>query len=175
MPSRLAIVMLLAMGSTATADHEPPREKPKLERSYRHQVLISDAASALGIVGGMQFKSSVPYGLGLAGYGLAAPIIHVVNGRPLRGLASLGLRLALPILGGFAGEKYLRDECPPDSGFCNDALPTEGFFRGLAVGAIVAAAVDAVVIARPVRVEAGWAPTAHVTRDGFTIGAGGTF
>jgi len=67
-------------------------------RTHKHwygwQTLLVDLGSVLTIPLG---------GVGLAGYALGAPIVHLAHGQVGRGVGSLGLRLALPLVGGAVG------------------------------------------------------------------------
>jgi hypothetical protein len=67
------------------------RSGPPEERWYGWQILISDASSLVlaGFAGP----------LGAAGYLVAPPLIHVSHGQGMRALASVGLRIGLPLAG----------------------------------------------------------------------------
>lgn len=79
-----ALVLALLAGSTARAD----------EREwYGWQIAVADALSVALVATGR----TVPAVIGLAGYALAGPVIHVVHGDGVEALADLGLRVGLPV------------------------------------------------------------------------------
>jgi hypothetical protein len=70
---------------------------------YRLQLVVSDAAAVGLVVGAFLVPGEEAPGiLGLASLGtylLVPPVIHAVNGQPMRGLGSLGARVGFPIVG----------------------------------------------------------------------------
>lgn len=85
---------------------------------YRYRLVIADA-TALGLIISAAGApgDSAPTALALAGLGmyvLGAPAVHVANGQPLRGLASLGARVGFPVAG-FAVGLVSRRPCAPET------------------------------------------------------------
>ena len=70
---------------------------------YGWQTASSDAASVAVVLIGSATHASVVTALGVGGTLFGAPGVHLANGRGLIGLADLGLRVALPLFGGFVG------------------------------------------------------------------------
>ena len=70
---------------------------------YGWQTASSDAASVAVVMIGTATHASVITALGVGGTLFGAPGVHLANGRGLIGLADVGLRVALPLLGGFVG------------------------------------------------------------------------
>ena len=70
---------------------------------YGWQTASSDAASVAVVMVGSATHASVVTALGVGGMFFGAPGVHLANGRGVIGLASLGLRVSLPLLGGFVG------------------------------------------------------------------------
>lgn len=116
----LALVLTLLIGSTARAE----------EREwYGWQIAVADALSVALVATGR----TVPAVIGLAGYVLAGPTLHVVHGDGAYALADLGLRVGLPV-----GATLLVVEGSPR---CNcDGLGVGPIF--FAAGAATAMALD---------------------------------
>jgi hypothetical protein len=114
------------------------------------------------------------------GYLLAGPIIHGVHDQGGRVAASLGLRLLLPLAGGFglAALAEHNSSCTPDDIDCDSGALFAGLF-GFALGAVSAMVIDAAVIARPVEIHRtiapSWAPQISVTPERTTFGVVGRF
>lgn len=70
---------------------------------YGWQTLISDAASAAVLTGGLVSWTIEPTVVGYSGFLLGTPIVHAVHGNWGRGLASFGLRLLAPAVAGGIG------------------------------------------------------------------------
>ncbi len=198
----LVLVVLSFVARTASADERtndsPPDEIAEVEappspaRSwYGYQTLIVDGASLL----------TTPVFVGLGGFVLGAPIVHLVHGRPVAAVGSLGLRALLPIGGAFVGQSM--------AGRCHDthrqsaASGAErnvgddllgpcfmhGFTElavGAAVGLSVAVAIDAAFLAyddrappKPARSGTprltSIAPSIDPITRSASVGVGGTF
>lgn len=110
----------------ATAPASPPETEME-SRWYGWQILIVDGASIV----------TMPILVGLAGYVLGGPIVHAAHDRWGIGALSLGARLAGPTLGILAMGGA---DCKGD--FCG-----LGLLVGAAVGAGVAVAIDAALLA----------------------------
>jgi hypothetical protein len=133
MGSRLLILALLAVSSSASASETPA--DPSARSWYGLQTLVADGGA---LAGGIATSGTLFF----PGYLLGAPIVHAIHGRPLRGFLDLGLRLGLPFAGAalLGGAKYLgsRESGPPLLAFS---------VLGAASGAITAVALDATVLA----------------------------
>jgi len=103
--SQLALVQAREAPERAQVEPEGPAFKP-YTRSYAGYVLLVDGITLLMAPAGfVSFASEdktlrTPAYLIAAGFYFAAPTVHVIQGRPLYGLASFGLRLALPTVAG---------------------------------------------------------------------------
>jgi hypothetical protein len=149
--------------------------------SYRWQMVAVDAV-AIGSLAMAVNDDSEDWGMfGLGAYALGAPIIHAGNGHGGRALGSLGLRIGVPLIAGFVGmQTGERARCGvrrcPHPELCDGTFLDERFAKGLAVGAVLAMALDTWLIARPeTKVRRGWSPTASATRNGGAIGVSGEF
>jgi hypothetical protein len=69
---------------------------------YGHYTLLTDTVSVL-VLFGTSGNDSMVAGVGFVGYGFGAPLVHVFQGQPLHGLASLGVRVAAPLAWGYVG------------------------------------------------------------------------
>jgi len=115
-----------------------PREVEFKTHWYGWQIMLIDAA-ALGVVATDlalgERASPVPGILGLGAYALGGPIVHLVHQRPPAALGSLGLRLALPVVGALIGATA--ENC---NRRCTGGGPT---LVGGVVGAVFAVGIDA--------------------------------
>ncbi len=142
----LPVALLLAAATGARAQ-TPPADGGS---NYRWQVATTDAAAigagltgfalegrdgALGYV-----PSNALMGIGIGGYFLGGPIVHMAHKEYARAGVSLLVRLALPIVGGAIGGRFAT--CTPDQFLCG----LEEMGKGMEVGAVVAAVVDSLLI-----------------------------
>lgn len=137
----------------ATAPTQPtaaPGVQPWTERWYGWQVLIADASSfgffvlAVDAANQSYGQSSTADALmvvGGGGYFLAAPIIHLGHHRVGAAVASLAMRVVLPIVAGEVGLGAQRCPTPGTEDYGNCGL--QGAAEGVVVGALVASVVDA--------------------------------
>ena len=148
--------------------------------SYRGQTLLADGIAAGLLVVAL---SSSDYNtqesmakLSVGTYALGAPIIHVTKGRHGTALASLAMRVGLPIVGGMLGDSMSKGtECYDD--YCETNNGGE-IVLGVFAGAIAASALDAIYLAKgdaPKQPEPAWTPTARASQTGFAVGVRGTF
>jgi hypothetical protein len=119
------------------ADAVVPRRKAG--QWYGWQTLVCDGVSVLTVV----------VVVGIGGYLLCAPIVHVAHGRGLIALADLGLRVGAPVAGAFAGAGlgYLADDASGRNSTYGGAALVGGVL-GFGVGLLGAVIVDAAVLAR---------------------------
>jgi hypothetical protein len=121
-----------AWATETVAPPSPPKE------SYSLLVVLSDLAAVGMMASGLGPLQSA----GFATYAFAPPVIHLVQGRPGRAAASVGLRLLLPIGGILAGAAL--ETCDPsEEWFCG----MSGGALGAAVGMIGASIFDATLLA----------------------------
>lgn len=143
--------------------------EPKTKKHwYGWQTLIADGASIVTVPLG---------GVGVAGYFLAAPVVHAAHGRWGIAAADVGVRVALPLTGCYVGAA-LSDDRGEFAGLGECIL-------GGALGITGAIALDAALFARedvevaPKKKERGhlaWTPTLAPRKEGgVSIGLGGTF
>ncbi len=91
---------------------------------------------------------------GGAGYVLAAPAIHIAHGQPVRALISLGMRLALPVVGAYVGAAVASVASSTSCHGCDykaaaeqyDVAQLFGTIDGALIGALIAMAVDATAL-----------------------------
>ena len=127
-----AILVLLALlPRCANAAESVPKvsavesegsDPSSVTRSYAWQTLLVDGASlslvlwgsSLSEPGNDQGPNSGTYliGAGIGGYVVGAPIVHLAHRQPLRALASLGLRGAVPVVLVSAGVVAVPGHCP---------------------------------------------------------------
>lgn len=171
LPILLAIVTTSSIAAAQPPGLTPPQEPAAPERvevapAYRLQTAGVDL-SALVM---MSTGSSVGVGVGVATLALGAPALHLYHHQPGRAVASLGLRVGLPLAGmaiGAAGAQKGTD--------AEIALPA----IGAVIGVVAASAIDigylsrAEDTAKPARVLA---PTFAAGPNGnVRFGIGGTF
>ncbi len=168
---RVLLVALVLAPMLAAADDLPPGLTPPTamsadHRSYRGEVLLYDGISDALIVGGLSGAGGgFPVMLGLGGYLVAGPDVHLRHGHTGRAIASLALRIALPSLGWYVGSQSGGDDPEIAAGL-------------LALGGmVIAQAVDIGVLARdddppPPR---SIAPSIMPARGGATVGVSGSF
>jgi hypothetical protein len=132
--------------------------------------LISDVTSALIAV------STEQSWLGAVGYLAAPPVIHVVHGQGIRALASVGMRVGLPLLGAAVAIEG-SDTCSKSDeevGFCPVGWAVLGIVIGLA-----APGLDTAFAYEPAHTpeHAGWrfAPQLMVSHRETRVGLMGSF
>lgn len=175
--------VLASTSAAARADETPPPAQTRTE-TYRGSIAIADA-TAMGVaIGGIAGRYDGVWLLGLSSYIVAAPLIHGSNENPRGALASLGLRVALPVAGLIAGYQIGTDRCKSEPLGCEAVY----FFLGGVAGAVSASIIDIAFLAEteievekhdPWALHAGSinanpivAPTRHA---GLTLGLHGTF
>ncbi len=160
-----------------------PRPAPGHE-GYRLQTLAADGAAALFVVAAVASSNSNGDGdrygqLALGTYLLGAPIVHAVHGHASRALASLALRVGLPLAGAYVGSALAShgnkctDYCDEDS---DDELG--GVILGGLAGMLAAVAIDTGVLARGDEVAAPArtiAPAIAPTQGGMSFGVSGAW
>lgn len=149
----------------------PSTPAPELaSSSYRGEVLVADAAPlALLLSGGG--GNGLTAGLGLAVYVVGSPAIHWMHHHRDRAAESLAVRIALPLLGGLAGDMLTRNSTDDDA-------QTIAIGLGVIGGLVGACAFDVGYLARAGvdedarRIMPAIVPVAH---GGMTVGLAGSF
>lgn len=135
-----------APDSYAAASDEAVRSR---RRWYGWQTLIADGATLATLLGAAAAGSAGKQGdalaaplsvLGVAGYEFAPGIVHFAHKNPGRGFASFGMRIGLPLAGGFIGASAA-------SGCDGFLCEAGGAAIGVLVGVGAAIAIDAAVFA----------------------------
>ncbi|MEO8900182.1 MAG: hypothetical protein ABI488_01190 [Polyangiaceae bacterium] len=112
-------------------------------------MLVADASSfglvALGVDGanqsyGQSNTASALVVVGSGGYVLGPPIIHLAHHRVGAAVASLGMRVVLPVVAGAVGMRA--QTCPTPGAEDRGNCGLSGAGDGVVVGAIVASVVD---------------------------------
>ena len=137
----------------------PPAGAETVTRSYGLQILAVDAAVVAGSIAAESGEVLV------GGYLLGGPLVHAANGNGGRVLASVGLRIALPLGGGLVGAAIGESRCArsEDPEFLCGLGEVAG---GLLVGMAAATIVDSAVLARKQVEVPGAAPPAGLVRVG---------
>lgn len=166
--------------AAAPAPAPPPaatRAPTTESRWYGWQTLIADGASLTLLTAAGFARSGPTAGVAVAGYVLAAPIVHFAHGNVGRGFGSFGIRVGSPIVCTLIG-------AAAGSGKGNSDILDTGALGGAVIGFFVgmgaAIAIDASLLAReqvPVeragalRITPIVAPSAH----GGIVGAAAVF
>lgn len=147
--------------------HAPDGESKNGRVWYGWETLICDGASLV--------TSTILVGIG--GYALCAPIVHLANGQAVKAAASIGLRLGAPLGMGLAatGLAYAGSD-----GECGLGCAL-AFVVGAGAGVVSAVALDAAVLARKdadkkeKTSSASIVPTGTARSDRVELGLAGTF
>jgi len=168
---RIAALVVVWVISSAVADAQPalPLDDETPVESYRLQVLGADAVSYALLLGsayaGHDARQTLRGG-GASIFLVGAPVVHLVHGRLGRGVADVGLRIAIPAVGALVGSMQGDDE-------------GSGVAAGFLVGAAIASVLDAAWLAggdepRPTTGQP-VATTVSPVRGGAMLGLGGSF
>lgn len=160
-----------APGATAPAAVEPEAE-PERE-SYGWQIAIADVASTVLIFKAHDQSAATA---GLLTYALAGPIIHGAHEQGGRAVASLVLRVGLPVVSAWAWAGYAQSRCSPNDDDCE----TEGAAAvGLLLGFATAMVIDATALSHPVKAKQAarltWVPHVAASRQQVGLGVLGQF
>ena len=163
----------------------PPEVAPATIRvSYTSDILVADGLSLALMTLGPAAEADLA-GVGVAGYFLAAPIVHLAHGRGAAAAKSLGLRVGMPLVLGLAGYKL-----GPHDTVCDEAVDIDGQYHsghcntgsigGLLVGGlggmIAAVVIDAKYLAKYDRPALPtWSANVQRTREGFAVGLSRSF
>lgn len=156
---------------TATIRHAPDGPSKEGRVWYGWETLICDGASLV--------TSTILVGIG--GYALCAPIVHLANGQAAKAGASIGLRLGAPLGVGITATALVY--AASDGQRC-DLGCALAFVVGAGAGVVSAVVVDATVLARKdvkktektsTAPTASIVPTGNAHRDRVELGLAGTF
>jgi hypothetical protein len=193
----VALGAWLAASSTARADelgpsaeatipkHESheydvhPSEPPTETRWYGWQNGLVDAATIGLMVEGVNTNSGGAGWIGLVGWAIGSPIVHIAHERGGAAIASLGMRVGFPFLGGVIGSASCSNGHQEDGWGCFGAVA-----GGVLFGGVIAMIVDDAALAHETvkkEPEPWVTPTASIVRapDGKsatpTFGLAGVF
>ena len=153
----------------------PAEPTEQVTTSYGWQILAMDAV----VIGATVASESEEILVG--GYVFGGPLVHMFNGQPKTALGSLALRTALPMLGAAVGSSTADCDDNAEEFLCGLGEAVVGIM----IGATLATAIDAAVLARKqvTRPRAAFEyrgvsanPQLGMSRDGdFTLGLSGNF
>jgi hypothetical protein len=189
-----SIAAAQAPGETMTWDPEDPpgavqRDPQTIRVNYRNDILLADGLWVGTLLVSAATENEELAGWSVAGYFLAAPIVHVAHGRGVQALQSFGLRAGLPLLGGMIGYRMGPDDTActygasnpeydsPDRGTCPDNGSISGMAFGMLAGSVTAMIVDAKFLTKYTKVvpASSWSASIKPTRGGATFGVSGAF
>ena len=189
---RIALPVALLLAATSAR----AQSEAAAAAGYRWQVAATDVAAIGAAAAGFALEgrdgalgyvpSNTLMGVGIGGYFLGAPIVHLTHDEYARAGLSLLARVALPVVGAAIGARFAT--CAPNGYQALCGLEEMG--RGMQVGAVVAAVVDSAFITAgstsetaPERIAAAPRPRAGVgitprlaaTPNAAMLGIGGQF
>jgi hypothetical protein len=185
-----------APGETMSWDPENPpgagvqRDPQTITINYRRDVMLADGLWVGALLVAGQSENEDLAGWSVAGYFLAAPIVHIAHGRGVQGLQSFGLRAGLPLVGGMIGYRLGPDDTAcdygasshpyddsPDRGTCGDHGSISGMLLGGVAGGITAIVLDWKYLTKYQKTitAPAWSASIKPTRGGATFGVSGTF
>ncbi len=188
-----SIAAAQAPGQTPLWDPEAPPTMAPVQLqpttvSYRGQIIAADVASlGLTVLGPVITPNSVTLsGVGFSGFFIAAPIVHLANGRGMAAAKSLGLRVALPFAGAMIGYRLgpadmscvsaVGTDGSAPHGDCGDHGSLIGLLVGAAAGGISAMYIDARYLAQYETMRpATWSAGVQPMRGGATLSFNGRF
>jgi len=146
---RLLVSMAAMAGVLCAAGAGLARAEEERSDGYRVEMAVASASSIGLYLAGNAFEregSVIPdamMAVGAISYPLAGPVIHARHHRYGRALASLGMRVGLPITFGIIGARSA--PCGQDSIGCG--LDELGL--GMMIGAVLAAVLDTTLLSGP--------------------------
>ena len=156
--------------------------------SYRSQVIAADVASlGLAVLGPVVAPEAPTLSaIGVTGYFVAAPIVHLVHGRGAAAAESFALRIVLPAVGAYAGYRLGPDDtsCVQSPGVdgrapegdCGDHGSIVGLLIGIAAGGATAIYVDAKYLSHYETARAPtWTAGLQPTSGGMSVSVRGAF
>jgi hypothetical protein len=122
-----------------------PSDATIAQPSYRAQLALADAAVVgVSLLGSLSANNNAVPTLVIGTYLLGSPAIHLAHDHGSRAVASLGLRLGLPLLGAMLGAGAAcggRSSCGTDAAIAVPAI-------GAVAGVLAASAIDLVYLGR---------------------------
>src|SRR5262249_38024061 len=161
-----AVIAILFVG--VQLSHAEPTEDE--DTGYGKHLIIPDAAAYGMLLTAAFLPPDRVLEASLATYALGGPIVHCVHARYGRAAASLGVRIALPMLGGMLGDGIQQLGKPGVHPWNFDGPPSPWWIIGGVGGLIGASIVDGLWIAggyHPKEKALTWTPTAHATAGGL--------
>jgi hypothetical protein len=143
-----SLVILLLLVATAHADPPgmtapaaPPIDHGDAD-SYRLQTAAADAAAlAMFVIASKSEDGDAAASIGLGMYVAGGPIVHLIHHHNGRAVASLALRVVLPVIAGAVGAGIASGRCSSQD--CDDPFAgLGGALIGAVVGAGAASAID---------------------------------
>lgn len=148
------------------AHFAPEREPEEGRQWYGWETLICDGTAVV----------TAPFLIGIAGYVLCAPIVHLANGQPVKAAASIGVRLGAPLGLALAGGLI---DAGANNGRCEFGCGMGGAIIGGGIGIVSAVVLDAAVLARKdvkrTEKSASLVPMGSARGDRVEVGLAGTF
>ena len=200
---RLAVAALFLVLSTSIAAAQAPGQTMSWEPdplppsatqpqaiavNYRNDVLLADGLSLGLVLLSAPTHSPQLAGLGVSGFFLGAPIVHIAHGRGTAALESFGLRATLPLVGAWIGYRVgpqdiaCADAAPGPGegglgGGCTDQGSIVGMLLGGLAGGVSAIVIDAHYLTKYERRVAAptWSASIAPSHGGATVGLAGTF
>jgi hypothetical protein len=164
-------------GQAQVADPPYHEGQPGTNESewYGLSILLVDGLIVGGSALALDLESDDMLATVAAAWVLGGPIGHLVHGEMRNAAMSLGLRLGLPLLGGYLG-KTIAGDCFE----CNGPHALEEILAGVLLGTLAASLIDMSVVARTrstrKRVDStAWAPQLGVSGSQVTAGVAGWF
>lgn len=156
-PPSLTAPVRAGPGETAPASEqaEPERE------SYGWQIAIADVAGTVLLLESGHSRGSA--NAGLAVYALGGPIVHLAHDQGGRALASVALRVGLPL-----ASAWLWGHCSSRDDDCDNAGAVA---IGVILGVVSAMVIDATALSHPVKTtRPAWAPQVTATPRRVSLG-----
>jgi hypothetical protein len=143
-----SLVVLMLLVATAHADPPgmtaPLAPGPPVDQdtgSYRLQTALCDVAALTMFAMQSHSDGDAAGTIGLAMYVAGGPIVHLIHHHNGRAVASLALRVALPLVAGAVGAAMASGNC--GGGDCDDGFAElGGVIIGAVVGMVGASAID---------------------------------
>lgn len=186
-----SIAAAQAPGETMSWDPEPAPPGAAMERvtvSYRGQIIAADVASLGLAVLSPSIAPEAPTlsALGVTGFFVAAPLVHLAHGRGSAAAKSLALRVGLPFAGALVGYRLGPDDLScvqsvgadgsAPHGDCGDHGSIIGLLLGAAAGGVTAVYVDVKYLSRYETTRpATWTAGIQPTRGGMSLSVRGAF
>lgn len=176
-----------APGQTMSFDVEQPAAlaPQTVTVSYRKEILVADGLSIAAMTLGPALTRDADIAaVGLAGYALGAPIVHLAHGRGVEAAKSFALRAGLPLVGGLIGYKLgpedtacvgSQDVYPADHAHGCSSGSLIGTLVGVLGGGVAAMYLDARYLPTYTKTAPTWSASVRRTDGGAFVGVGRAF